>query len=102
MSVTGHLDDIASVGRDGDSGGYHRLAWTAPDLTLREWFVGTSEGLGLDVETDRNGNMWAWWGDASAGDAVITGSHLDSVPDGGNYDGPLGIASAFAAVADLQ
>lgn len=102
MSVTGHLDDIASVGRDGASGGYHRLAWTAPDLSLREWFVGTSEGLGLDVETDRNGNMWAWWGDPSAGDAIITGSHLDSVPDGGNYDGPLGIASAFAAVADLQ
>lgn len=102
MSVASHLDDIAAIGRDAASGGYRRLAWTGADLTLREWFVGTAQGLGLDVEVDRNGNMWAWWGDASAGDAVVTGSHLDSVPDGGNYDGPLGVASAFAAVAELQ
>lgn len=102
MSVASHLDGIAAIGRDAASGGYRRLAWTGADLTLREWFVGTAQGLGLDVEVDRNGNMWAWWGDASAGDAVVTGSHLDSVPDGGNYDGPLGVASAFAAVAELQ
>lgn len=102
MSVTGHLTDIASIGRDATSGGYTRLAWSDADLALREWFVGQASGLGLDVETDRNGNMWAWWGDPDAGDAVITGSHLDSVPDGGNYDGPLGISSALTAVAELQ
>ena len=102
MSVTGHLSDIAAIGRDATSGGYRRLAWTDADLALREWFIGQASGLGLDVETDRNGNLWAWWGDASAGDAVVTGSHLDSVPDGGNYDGPLGVASAFAAVAELK
>ena len=102
MSVTAHLADIASIGRDAASGGYSRLAWTDADLTLREWFIGQASGLGLDVETDRNGNIWAWWGDPAAGDAVVTGSHVDSVPDGGNYDGPLGIASALAAVADLK
>lgn len=102
MSVTGYLAEIAGVGRDAASGGYRRLAWTDPDLALREWFVGRAAGLGLDVETDRNGNLWAWWGDASAGDAIVTGSHLDSVPDGGNFDGPLGVASAFAAVEALQ
>jgi N-carbamoyl-L-amino-acid hydrolase len=100
--VISHLDDIAGVGRDAASGGYRRLAWTDADLTLREWFAGEAAALGLDVEVDRNGNMWAWWGDASASDAVITGSHLDSVPDGGNYDGPLGVASALAAVAELK
>lgn len=102
MSVTAHLEDIASIGRDATSGGYSRLAWTAADLTLREWFIGQASGLGLDVETDRNGNIWAWWGDAAASDAIVTGSHVDSVPDGGNYDGPLGIASALTAVADLK
>lgn len=100
--VTGLLEDIAPLGRDTSSGGYTRLAWTDADLILREWFVGQASGLGLDVETDRNGNIWAWWGDAAAGDAVVTGSHLDSVPDGGNYDGPLGVASALAAVAELK
>ena len=102
MSVTARLADIASVGRDATSGGYRRLAWTDADLTLREWFAGEAAALGLDLEVDRNGNMWAWWGDASAGDAIITGSHLDSVPDGGNYDGPLGVASALEAVAELK
>ena len=102
MSVTAHLADIASIGRDATSGGYSRLAWTDADLTLREWFIGQASDLELDVETDRNGNIWAWWGDPAAGDAIVTGSHLDSVPDGGNYDGPLGIASALTAVADLK
>ena len=64
--------------------------------------MGQASGLGLDVEADRNGNIWAWWGDPTAGDAIVTGSHVDSVPDGGNYDGPLGIASALTAVADLK
>ena len=102
MSVTAHLADIASIGRDGTSGGYSRLAWTDADLALREWFIGRASGLGLDVETDRNGNIWAWWGDPTASEAIVTGSHVDSVPDGGNYDGPLGIASALTAVADLK
>ena len=102
MSIADRLEGIAAIGRDPSSGGYRRLAWTDPDLALREWFVGEASALGLDVETDRNGNMWAWWGDASGQDAIITGSHLDSVPDGGNYDGPLGVASALAAVEELK
>jgi N-carbamoyl-L-amino-acid hydrolase len=56
----------------------------------------------MDVEEDRNGNMWAWWLPAGwTGDptnAFVTGSHLDSVPDGGAFDGPLGVVSAFAAI----
>jgi N-carbamoyl-L-amino-acid hydrolase len=100
--VISRLNVISSVGREASSGGYRRLAWTDADLTLREWFASEAAALGLDLEVDRNGNMWAWWGDSTASDAVITGSHLDSVPDGGNYDGPLGVASALAAVADLK
>jgi N-carbamoyl-L-amino-acid hydrolase len=101
------LDEIAQVGRAKESGGYRRFAWTADDATLREWFVGAVTSLGLDVTEDRVGNQWAWWGDPDAalaqGDpGVVTGSHLDSVPDGGNYDGPLGVASSLAAVAALQ
>jgi N-carbamoyl-L-amino-acid hydrolase len=102
VSVTSRLADIAAVGRDATSGGYRRLAWTDADLTLREWFAGEAAGLGLDLEVDRNGNMWAWWGDSSGSDAIVTGSHLDSVPAGGNYDGPLGVASALDAVAELK
>jgi beta-ureidopropionase / N-carbamoyl-L-amino-acid hydrolase len=78
--------------------GYHRLSWTDPDLACREWFAEEAADRGLRVETDGNGNLWAWLGDPAAGDAVVTGSHLDSVPGGGGYDGPLGIVSAFLAL----
>jgi len=70
-------------------------------LPLRAWFTERAERMGLDVETDRNGNTWAWWGTPGP-DAVVVGSHLDSVPGGGAYDGPLGVVSALDAVAGLQ
>jgi N-carbamoyl-L-amino-acid hydrolase len=90
---------LAPVGRDPGTGGYRRFAWTAVDATLREWFAGEATRRGLDLTTDRVGNQWAWWGSPdSAGPGLVLGSHLDSVPDGGAYDGPLGIVSAFAAL----
>jgi N-carbamoyl-L-amino-acid hydrolase len=95
-------DDLLPIGRDGRTGGYRRFAWTPADLACRDWFTAAAHDRGLDVETDRNGNLWAWWGDPAAGDAVVIGSHLDSVPDGGAYDGPLGVVSAFAALDELR
>jgi N-carbamoyl-L-amino-acid hydrolase len=97
--MDGMWADLLPVGRDGTTGGYRRHAWTPSDLACREWFSGEAARRGLDLVVDRNGNQWAWWGDPDAdGPGVVTGSHLDSVPDGGAYDGPLGVVSAFAAV----
>jgi N-carbamoyl-L-amino-acid hydrolase len=102
-SWRGLWDDLLPVGRDASTGGYRRFAWTAPDLACREWFAAEAARRGLDLTVDRNGNQWAWWGDPDAdGPGVVTGSHLDSVPDGGAYDGPLGIVSAFAALDLLR
>jgi len=94
------LDDIAHVGRDRLRGGYSRHGFSSTDLELRDWFSQQAGAAGLDVETDRNGNLWAWWG-VPGDDALVLGSHLDSVPGGGAYDGPLGIVSALDAVATL-
>lgn len=98
--------EILDVGRHSGSGGYRRYAWSDADLTLREWFTGCAAARSMDVEVDRNGNLWAWWLPRGwAGEprgAFVTGSHLDSVPDGGAFDGPLGIVSAFAAVDLLR
>lgn len=96
------LDAIADVGR-APSGGYERFAWTGHDLTLRDWFAAEAAARGLALTVDRAGNQWAWWGDPDAdGPGVVTGSHLDSVPGGGAFDGPLGVASAFAALDALR
>ncbi|WP_183321794.1 allantoate amidohydrolase [Flexivirga oryzae] len=94
--------DLQPVGR-ATTGGYRRFAWTAEDHTLREWFAAEAQARGLDLTQDRMGNQWAWWGDPDRdGPGVVVGSHLDSVPDGGAYDGPLGVVSAFAAVDALR
>ncbi len=94
--------ELLPVGRSSASGGYRRSAWTGADADCRTWFQEQAEARGLAYETDRNGNQWAWLGDPAAGDAVVTGSHLDSVPDGGAFDGPLGVVSAFAALDELR
>ncbi|MFF9509562.1 allantoate amidohydrolase [Streptomyces sp. NPDC014724] len=94
--------ELAPIGRHRDSGGYRRYAWTGADADCRAWFRAQAEARGLTHEVDRNGNQWAWLGDPLAGDAVVTGSHLDSVPDGGAFDGPLGVVSSFAALDELR
>ncbi|MET1132257.1 MAG: allantoate amidohydrolase [Aeromicrobium sp.] len=94
------LDDLDDVGRDPRSGGYRRHVWTAADAELRAWFAQEAARRGLELVEDTNGNQLAWWG-AGPG-AVLVGSHLDSVPDGGRFDGPLGVTSAFESVDRLR
>ncbi|MET7981192.1 MULTISPECIES: allantoate amidohydrolase [unclassified Streptomyces] len=94
--------ELLPIGRSSASGGYRRFAWTGADTECRAWFRQQAESRGLTYELDRNGNQWAWLGDPAAGDAVVTGSHLDSVPDGGAFDGPLGVVSSFAALDELR
>lgn len=95
------LDDIADIGRDIRRGGYSRHGFDRAEQELRVFFLERATRQRLDVYTDRNGNMWAWWGRPGP-DAVVTGSHLDSVPGGGAFDGPLGVTSALDAVDVLR
>ena len=68
------------------------------------WFLDECHSRNLIVDTDSIGNVVAWWdphpGQRAPG--VVTGSHLDSVPDGGAFDGPLGVVSALAAIDQLR
>ncbi|GAW49603.1 MULTISPECIES: allantoate amidohydrolase [unclassified Nocardioides] len=103
MSFQGLWSDLEHLGRSPRTGGYNRFTGGPTDLTLREWFEGEAEQRGMHVEVDRVGNQWAWLGDpdraaAQGRKAVVLGSHLDSVPEGGAFDGALGVISAFAAV----
>ena len=102
MSFDGLWSTLAPIGA-APSGGYRRYAWTDSDSVLREWFAAEAAARGLDLVRDRAGNLWAWWGTPSAvRPGVVVGSHLDSVPDGGAYDGPLGVVSAFCALDLLR
>lgn len=103
-TVTGLMRDISRVGTDAHRGGYSRPVFSDAETELRSWFIEQAGRRGLDVGTDENGIIWAWWDTATGTrrDAVVTGSHLDSVPGGGEYDGPLGVASALVAVDILK
>lgn len=98
------LADIAHIGMDEARGGYVRPVFSPAERELHDWFIAEARARDLAVEIDANGIIWAFW-DVPGGDrtaTIVTGSHLDSVPGGGNYDGPLGVVSALAAVDALR
>ncbi|WBQ05817.1 allantoate amidohydrolase [Kribbella sp. CA-293567] len=106
--------ELAAIGKDPDSGGYHRGGWTPTEREATAWFLDQCATRGLTVESDGIGNLVAWWepGEEIPGTiggargarlpGVVTGSHLDSVIDGGAFDGPLGVVSALSAVDRLR
>jgi N-carbamoyl-L-amino-acid hydrolase len=94
------LAELDGIGRD-ERGGWSRPGFGPIADALRAWFTERAEAIGLTVLPDANGTVWAWWGEPADG-AVVTGSHLDSVPGGGRFDGPLGVVSALVAVERLR
>ena len=91
--------ELAAIGRT--ETGWNRLAWSPLEAEARAWFSRTATGLGLEVLQDGAGTLWAVTPDADRGPWVCAGSHVDTQPDGGAYDGALGIVSALEAAATL-
>ena len=58
MSLADRLAGLDGIGID--AGRVNRLAWTAEDAACREWFANQASALGLTVESDPAGNLWAW------------------------------------------
>ena len=88
-----------SIGENGIT----RLALSAEDLQARKYVADLMRELGMTVRVDSIGNLI---GSLSGGDAaaspVIVGSHLDSVPEGGRYDGVLGVVAGLAAIRRIK
>lgn len=97
--------ELAPLGRSAATGGYFRTPWTAAERECAAWFTEQAAARDLRTQVDPLGNTVAWWEPEDPGQrkapAVLTGSHLDSVLDGGAFDGPLGVVSAFVAVDSL-
>jgi len=116
--------DLAAIGRDPSTGGYRRGGWTPTEREATHWFHDQCAARNLPLESDGLGNLIAWWnppttpaegvagslttpgrkpaGGPAPRPGIVTGSHLDSVIDGGAFDGPLGVVSALAAVDRLR
>jgi N-carbamoyl-L-amino-acid hydrolase len=97
--------ELAPLGRDPVTGGYRRSPF---DPAVREcvaWFGEQGRRRGLALEWDGQGNAVAWWRpptDGAKRGGILVGSHVDSVDNGGAFDGPLGIVSSFAAIDQLR
>ncbi|MFQ5849977.1 MAG: Zn-dependent hydrolase [Candidatus Binatia bacterium] len=95
------IQSINSYGRT-PSGGVWRPGYSDLEAQARDRIIEKIQSLGLTVERDPALNVFAWMGDRTKGSGVLTGSHLDSVPNGGFYDGVLGVACGLEAVRVLR
>lgn len=96
------LEAFSAIGGDGQ-GGVTRLAFTSADQSARRLFQDKLAAAGLRVRVDAFGNVFGRRGGReTALPPVLLGSHLDSVPNGGRFDGPLGVLSALEVVRMLD
>lgn len=83
--------------------GTSRLAFTESDWQAKEYFIGLMKESGLAVRVDAFGNIIGRMEGSEEGlPAVAFGSHLDTVPEGGNFDGVVGVVAGLAAIKQLQ
>lgn len=94
------LDKISSIG--GTIHGQNRLAFSENDMKAREFLKHLIDKIGLEYREDTFGNIFALYNNGSHNQIVATGSHIDTVPDGGRYDGTLGVISSLAAIKTIK
>jgi N-carbamoyl-L-amino-acid hydrolase len=100
--IVDRLAQLAKFGLDAQGHGY-RVAYTKGDLDGRAWFVEQMKRAGLDPTIDAAGNIIGKRkGKSPSLKPIAFGSHIDMVPDGGNYDGPLGAISALEVIEVLN
>jgi hydantoinase/carbamoylase family amidase len=95
-------EDLAALARIGGIGsGVRRLAWSDEHRASLDWLATRLEESGFSPQLDAAGNMIGRWS-VGEGTAIVMGSHIDSGPNAGRYDGTLGVLGAIAAVDHLR
>ncbi len=95
------LEEYARYGATA-AGGVSRPVFSPPDLAIRQRFIDDCRALGLDVSVDAAANVFcSRRGSDRALPRILIGSHLDSVPDGGRYDGALGVVCGLEVMRTL-
>jgi beta-ureidopropionase / N-carbamoyl-L-amino-acid hydrolase len=90
-----HLNAMGAIGKN-PAGGYDRIAYTDADRQGREYVIGLMRAAGLEVTVDTAGNISGRQAGRQPGlPVLVLGSHVDSVPQGGNYDGIVGSLGAI-------
>ncbi len=95
------LSELAEIGAVDGTHGCSRLALTDEDRAGRDLVVAWMSELGLDVTIDRIGNVVATTRHAPGRAPVMTGSHIDTVREGGRYDGNLGVLAGLEVIESV-
>ena len=85
-----------------ENGGVDRQAASAPDGEQRRWLTGLLKSRGFTVQFDRAGNQWGLYDVVPGAPYVVVGSHMDSQPTAGRYDGAYGVLAAAHAAFRLK
>ncbi len=93
------LEELGAIGRAAE-GGVSRPSWSEADMEARRWLVARLEDAGLTVRVDAAGNIFGRWQRGSP--VVLVGSHIDSVPNGGRFDGALGVLAGLECLRRLK
>jgi N-carbamoyl-L-amino-acid hydrolase len=104
------LERLSLFGRPADGtfeSGVSRVAYSDADIAARKWLLDEIKGAGLTPTIDPAGNVFAHWPSSTNGSArsrppILFGSHIDSVPNGGNFDGDLGTLAALEVIQACQ
>lgn len=96
------IHELGEIGQN-VRGGLDRTTFTPAELKARSWLIGELQELGLEVRLDAAANIWARRPGSDPNLPVIAfGSHIDTVPNGGKYDGALGVLMALEVMRVLE
>lgn len=99
--INSHLAALGEFGKN-PQGGVSRVAYSEADLRGREYVMGLMRAAKLDASIDIAGNLVGRRRGSDSGlPPLLIGSHIDSVPEGGNYDGQVGSISAIEVAETL-
>ncbi len=99
--LTTWLADLAKIGATA-SGGVTRFALTEGDRQARQWLIERANEHGLAHRVDAAGNLFIHQPLSHGRPIILAGSHVDTVPEGGRYDGALGVLAALECLVRLQ
>lgn len=97
------IDEMAQFGLNKQTGGIDRQLGSQADKDTRQWLCGIWQNdLKLDITVDPIANMWGHYAEHMKNRPIVFGSHHDSVPNGGKYDGALGVLMAMEAMQTIR
>ena len=99
--LVGTLEKLSEFGRNPE-GGVTRIGYSETDLAAREYVAGLMKAAGLEVRVDPAGNLFGRRAGSEKLPALLFGSHIDSVPHGGNFDGDVGSLGAVEVIRALN